>query len=238
MKHANHFLPAVVALAALVEFAGSAGAQETDPDQIRARELVQRIRKSMREIDSLLLKGAQPDKIVEELAANQKRIEELLKETESKSESVVNSIDELVKLTKYQQQGKGGGGGPPPPEGKPRDSSSMPQREKSPESGDLQPQPKPEGGQPQEEQPKPEDGDPKSGGPDSKSPEQQDARRPPPPGATGEFERTDVSGRWGVLPPKEAEDLQRRNADEFPQRYRRWMELYFQRVNKLPPRDN
>jgi hypothetical protein len=39
-----------------------------------------------------------------------------------------------------------------------------------------------------------------------------------------------------MLPPKEAEDLQRRNADEFPQRYRRWMELYFERVNRLQAR--
>ena len=80
--------------------AGGASGQETDPDQIRARELVQRIRKSMREIDSLLLKGAEPAKVADELAANQQRIEELLKETESKSASVIQNIDELVKLTK------------------------------------------------------------------------------------------------------------------------------------------
>jgi hypothetical protein len=42
-----------------------------------------------------------------------------------------------------------------------------------------------------------------------------------------------VNGRWGMLPPKEAEDLQRKDAEEFPLRYRRWMELYFQRVNRL-----
>jgi hypothetical protein len=54
----------------------------------------------MREIDSLLLSGAQPDKVEKELAANQKRIEDLLKETESKSVSVIKNIDELVSLTK------------------------------------------------------------------------------------------------------------------------------------------
>src|SRR5688572_8894659 len=79
---------------------GGASGQETDPDQIRARELVQRIRRSMREIDSLLLKGVEPAKVADELAANQQRIEELLKETESKSASVIQNIDELVKLTK------------------------------------------------------------------------------------------------------------------------------------------
>ncbi len=39
-----------------------------------------------------------------------------------------------------------------------------------------------------------------------------------------------------MLPPKEAEELQRRSAEEFPQRYRPWMELYFRRVNRLPSR--
>jgi hypothetical protein len=77
-----------------------ASAQGMDPDQERARQLVVRIRRSMREIDSLLLSGAQPEKVEKELVANQKRIEELLKETESKSESVIKNIDELVSLTK------------------------------------------------------------------------------------------------------------------------------------------
>ncbi len=48
----------------------------------------------------------------------------------------------------------------------------------------------------------------------------------------GEFEQVDTTGRWGLLPPKEAEDLQRHDIDEFPQRYRRWMELYYRRVNR------
>ena len=116
-------------------------------------------------------------------------------------------------------------------------------RERTPDPGELEPQPKsgkpqptPKGGD-QEPQPRPEDGDPLSGRPDDASPEQRDARRPPPPGATQPFERTDTSGRWGMLPPKEAEDLQRRNAEEFPLRYRRWMELYFDRVNRLQSRE-
>jgi succinate dehydrogenase flavin-adding protein (antitoxin of CptAB toxin-antitoxin module) len=75
-------------------------AQGMDPDQERARQLIVRIRRSMREIDSLLLSGAQPDKIEKELAANQKRIDALLKETESKSQAVVQNIDELISLVK------------------------------------------------------------------------------------------------------------------------------------------
>ena len=91
---------AIAAVVAAGAFAPRARAQGMDPDQERARQLVVRIRRSMREIDSLLLSGAQPDKVERELVANQKRIEELLKETESKSESVIKNIDELVSLTK------------------------------------------------------------------------------------------------------------------------------------------
>jgi hypothetical protein len=82
------------------------------------------------------------------------------------------------------------------------------------------------------------DGDPRSNKGGKAPPDQRDATRPPPSGAFGEFERKDTKGRWGMLPPKEAEDLQRRDADEFPHRYRRWMELYFQRVNRLAARDH
>ena len=239
---------ALSALAAAGAFAPCAPAQGMDPDQERARQLIVRIRRSMREVDTLLLSGAQPDKVEKELAANQKRIEELLKETESKSQSVIQGIEELIKLAKSRQQSGGGGGGegkPKPGEGDPQDGDA-PQREKSQDPQELQKQPdsgKPEqeGGNPEDkdgnQDPKNRDGDPKGGKPDQGRPDQVDADRPPPKGATGEFERKDTKGRWGMLPPKVAEDLQRCDADEFPQRYRRWMELYFRRVNKLSPHD-
>jgi hypothetical protein len=211
-----------------------------DPDQERARQLVVRIRRSMREIDSLLLSGAQPERVEKELVANQKRVEELLRETESKSQSVIQNIDELIKLTKYQEQkdpqSGGGGGQQDDPQS---DPNKQPQRGKSQDPDELQKQPKSEGEQPQDSQKQPQPGksDPKHGNPDKTPPQNSQANQPPPKGATGEFERPDTTGRWGMLPPKEAEDLQRRDAEEFPQRYRRWMELYFQRVNKLPARD-
>jgi hypothetical protein len=107
----------------------------------------------------------------------------------------------------------------------------MPQRQKSKDTPELAPQPSE-----QDAAKKPRGDEPQSRRRDEKRPEQVDDARPPPPSASGVFERKDTSGRWGMLPPKEAEDLQRRNADEFPQRYRQWMELYFRRVNKLPLR--
>jgi hypothetical protein len=119
----------------------------------------------------------------------------------------------------------------------------QPRRDKSHDPDELQKQPEPEQQDvarkddpkdPKSAKPK---GDPKHGDPDPSHPEQANAERPPPKGATGEFQRTDLAGRWGVLPPKEAEELQRRDAEEFPERYRRWMELYFNRVNRLQGRD-
>jgi fructose-1-phosphate kinase PfkB-like protein len=86
--------------AAALLFAPRVPAQGMDPDQERARQLIVRIRRSMRDVDSLLLSGAQPEKVEKQLVANQKRIEELLKQTEAKSQSVVADIDELIKLSK------------------------------------------------------------------------------------------------------------------------------------------
>jgi hypothetical protein len=120
----------------------------------------------------------------------------------------------------------------------------LPKRPKSKDPKELAQQP-----ESRQVSPRPNDGadtdphttkndDPQSGRPDTSKPEQRDATQPPKVRPTGVFERSDLSGRWGVLPPKEAEDLQRRNADEFPQRYRLWMELYFRRVNRLPTQDH
>ena len=95
-------------LAAAALLAPGVRAQGMDPDQERARQLIVRIRRSMRDVDSLLLSGAQPEKVEKQLVANQKRLEELLKRTEAKSQSVVADIDELIKLAKSRQQSGGG----------------------------------------------------------------------------------------------------------------------------------
>lgn len=214
-------------------FAPAASAQGMDPDAERARQLIHRIRTSMREIDALLLKGGSVERVDQELTAVQKRLEELLDETDAKSSAVLQQIDELIDLSKAQQsqqqqsQDPQGQGGRPPPSG--RDDPSKP-RDRSDQPEDLAQQPPPG------EQPK--DGEqPQDGKPDPTEGSQREEGRPPPLGPTGEFERVDLSGRWGMLPQKEAEELQRRSAEEFPQRYRRWMELYFRRVNRLESRD-
>jgi len=199
-----------------------------DPEAEKARQLVERIRRGMREIDNLLLSGADSEVTEEEIEANIRRLEELLEEAESKSKMVVESIDELIQLAKYQRQNNPQGGGgddsPPPPEG------SQPQRPKSQDPEQLQQQHSPSG---EDQQQGSEQEEPTSPRPDSQPPDQRDASGPPPGGESGQFERVDTTGRWGVLPPKEAEDLQRHNVDDFPQRYRPYMEMYYRRVNRL-----
>ncbi len=243
----NRTLHGIVIAGALAAAAGGfavdANAQAMDPDTERARQLIYRIRTSMREIDALLLNGADPAKVDTALTANQKRIEELLNEADSKSDAVMQQIDELIAMSKSEESSQqsppsGEEGSPPPPKDGQGKQGKSPERPRSPDSDQLQPQPKPDQN-PGGDKPEPQkgDADPKKGDADPSKGEQRDAKQGPPPGATGEFERTDLSGRWGMLPDKEAEALQRRSAEEFPQRYRTWMEQYFRRVSRLPSRD-
>ncbi len=242
-------LTAALVGSAWVGGSGAACAQESDPAADNARQLILRIRSSMRQIDRLLLEGADAASADAELAANQRRIDELLDQSEQKSGGVVQDIDQLIQLGK-QQQGQSGqsgqSGGPPPPgSSPPGDPQGQDQagrkRQKSQDPGEL-PQQGEQGDRPQGEprdqksaEESRRDGQPQGGETDPSKGEQREGGKPPP-GATGEFERTDLSGRWGMLPPKEAEQLQRRSADEFPQRYRPWMELYFRRMSRLPAR--
>jgi len=89
---------AACAVAVVAWLAPDASAQGMEPDAERARQLIQRIRTSMEEIDSLLLRGADPAVVDAEIRANQQRMQQLLDEAESKTKSVIQNIDELIKL--------------------------------------------------------------------------------------------------------------------------------------------
>ena len=73
MTRARRWVLMAAMVCAGLGWSGQASAQPVDRDQERMRQLVLRIRKSMREIDTLLLTGAQPEKTEKELAANLKR---------------------------------------------------------------------------------------------------------------------------------------------------------------------
>jgi len=40
----------------------------------------------------------------------------------------------------------------------------------------------------------------------------------------------DISGRWGLLPPKVQEEILNSNVEDFPQKYRKWLEEYYRRA--------
>lgn len=208
-------------------------AAQASPDDQKALELVQRIRRGMREVDQLLLSGAEPGRTAEAVEATARRIEELLDEAESKSSAVVQSLEELIRMAKSSSSSSQCPDGPPDPSQQPQSSDQK--RDKSQDPSELQPQGEqqdPQQPQDSKEQ-KPQDHqgqDPKSPKPDESPPAQRPAERNPS-AESGVFERVDVSGRWGLLPPKEAEDLQRYSIEEFPQRYRHWMDLYYRRVS-------
>ena len=91
-------------IAALLLIPVSAFAQSED--EMRAKELIAKIQKEMSEIDKLLLEadsaGAAGES-AEKLEEVAKSIEELLRSVQDNQASVVRDIEELVKLTKYQQ---------------------------------------------------------------------------------------------------------------------------------------
>ncbi len=211
-------------IGAVMAAAPTADAQATDPEAAKLQAVMQRIRRNMREVNELLLNGTAGERTSELAQETAEKIEELLFEAQSKSESVVGGIEELIQMAKAPQSCQSGS---PQEQSQEPQPQNQPKREKSEEPQDLAKQDNPE------QQPKPHESEqPKSPRPDNSPASQDPAKQPPPRGETGEFEQTDLSGRWGVLPPKDAEDLQRHDIDDFPARYRHWMELYYRRVNQ------
>jgi len=60
----------------------------------------------------------------------------------------------------------------------------------------------------------------------------EDAQNPPPSKNPERADKPDLSGRWGVLPPKLQNDILNFNIDKFPQKYRKWLKEYYRRINR------
>lgn len=225
MTGPNDATKKLLLLAASCLLAPAVAGAQTD-DELRAKELIATIQKEMAEIDRLLLEAdrASPARARDKLEDAVKNIEELLRQVQENQASCVRNIEELVRLTKYQksnQPGQGGGqsGEQPPPRNRERERDADPEQ--------LKNQGQPEGARPE---PKGDDR-PEHGGPDHSPPEQRADGRERPPSERGQFEREDTAGRWGFLPPKVAEVFNAMREDQFPEKYRRLMEKYYQREN-------
>ncbi|MBM4014957.1 MAG: hypothetical protein FJ293_08335 [Planctomycetes bacterium] len=98
---------AAAAAVALLCSAGavSAAAQERPPtaeaDADKARQLILRIRSTMRQVDSLLLRGGGTG-AEQALAESQRLIAQLLDESEQKAGAIVSDIDQLIEISKRQ----------------------------------------------------------------------------------------------------------------------------------------
>lgn len=195
-----------------------------------AKQLVERIRKSLEEVNEALLDAADTDEIADEFdraLVNHRK--------------AIRDIEELIDQIKYQQSSSGSGGG----------GDNQQQQMTSPQSGGAResdgqnapdPSSAPEGGrqdeasgqqdQPQDQQgQQPRDGQTPADGMSDADGRQMDADSPPPEDPTAPFSRTDTDGRWGLLPPKLQERLMNLHVDDVPSRYRLHLDAYIRALN-------
>ncbi|MBI4881265.1 MAG: hypothetical protein HY812_16645 [Planctomycetes bacterium] len=209
-------------LAALFFAACAAPLSAQQDDELRQRELIAKIRKEMARIDELLVKVDEkaPREAPEAMREAASDIDKLLEDVRGRQLEVVESIEELIRLAKVSEC-KSGAAGECDQSGGGQGGS---ERGKDPEPEELKPQ-----GQPAEAKPadQPRE-DPHAA---DREPEDASSRGKLPPAETGKFEREDLSGRWGVLPPKIAEMFQNLSPDQFPPRYRKLIEEYFRKAN-------
>ena len=188
----------------------------------KTAELIDRIRQGLKKIDENLL-GAKVDDTAEGMRRNIRDMEKLLEDTRGRSAQVIQDLDELIRGVKYKQCGSGGAGQQPPNTKKPEQQESNQRRDED-QSDDPQ-----KNADSREEN----RDEPKDGKPDDRSPEQRQAGDKPPPEKDPErVKREDLSGRWGILPPKIQQDILNFNIDYFPQKYRKWLEDYYRRINR------
>ena len=114
----------------------------------------------------------------------------------------------------------------PPKPSSGKNEQNQPRSEK--DDGELQKNP-------EEQQGDNQDRKPEGGSPDDRSGQNRTAD-PPPTKDPEEMDHIDLSGRWGVLPPKIQKDILNFNIENFPQKYRKWLEEYYRRINRRPGR--
>ena len=199
-----------------------------------AEALIERIREGMKKEDENLL-AASARGVSRKMKANARYLEELLHETRSDANRVIRDLDTLIKSVKYRKQQSGnsgqcsqppqGGGGGTSTENRPRTEKQDQGLQKKPDSGGKKNEKDKEGGGKKDEGSAPRDRQPgkdKGGKPPAKKSEK--------------VRRSDLSGRWGVLPPKIQKEILNFNIENFPEKYRKWLEEYYRRVNRRPDR--
>ncbi len=201
--------------------------------ELEAKELIARIKKQMKVIDELLLDvdDSSPTAAKESIEQVTTDIEKLLKTVTEGQAKVIEDIEQLVRMTKYSQSNQGQSGQQDP---KSQSQSQNRERDRDAEPDELKQQGEPkQSGADQKQQGEPEGQDePRDGRADQQEPEQRDATSEAPPPETRQFERENVTGRWGNLPPKVGEMFQQLGPDRFPAKYMKLIDQYYYKANK------
>lgn len=97
----RHFLRAV-AWCALASAGGEAAAQAVDPEAQRARELVERVRRSMRTLDELLGGSAPTESTARD--GSWRALDARLAAADAQASDVIARFDELIELARQREE--------------------------------------------------------------------------------------------------------------------------------------
>ena len=216
---------------------------EVDPEAGREEmiELFRKVEQRLQEIDKLLFDASAGEAIGDEV--EESGIAELLRQSTTKAEEVVEGIDRILEIAQQQ----GGAQQAMQSQGQPQGQSSgspldqqqgqqqpQGQKEQTPEGpgGQQEPQPEPEGQQPHDEPGS--SGRPESPR-DSDEQGQNEENQPPPTGESAGGTRTvDTSERWGDLPIHVRDLFRTEGGGDMPPQYRDWIDAYYRRLNQRP----
>jgi hypothetical protein len=193
-------------------------------------ELFHAVENRLKEIDELLYDASAGDALAGDVAES--GIDELLKQSTSKAEEVLSSIDRILEIA--EQQGGGSCSSAmenpnPSPLDKPQPGEQG-KKEQTPEKPGEKPHEKP-GEQPPQEQ----GGEPKSPRESTQPPENEESDQPPPEGeVAGRIDAMDSTERWGDLPIHVRDLFRTEGGGDMPPQYRDWIDAYYRRLNQAP----
>ena len=200
-----------------------------DNSQEEIKKLFAKVEKSLLLIDRFLSDAAAGD--VPLSLPEESGLADLLRETQSASQSAINDIDQILQIASSQSPSSGGGSPesqtPPPPGESPLDKPS--------DGAPQEQEPTPE--MPQSEKPgesqQAEGSQPEDGGEDEQKENENKAGEVGQPTTPGDPSAPDDDGqRWGELPPRVREVFRSQGGGDLPTQYRDWIDSYYRRLNK------
>ncbi|MEQ8765982.1 MAG: hypothetical protein RL885_18835 [Planctomycetota bacterium] len=237
----------LIALASALLLGGlmaqSASAQEElNPEEIR--RLIRQITRDMKSAEEIIIQtGSGAREAQQRVVEN---IDKLVQQGKDTQGSILEGIDQLIEQAKYQQQQQQQSQQQGGSESESQGGSQQPQRGSRRREGqrneDLvntgRDQQQQQGEQQQErdqqgqDQQKDQSGRP-DGPQEGQRQNQQQQGGTPPEGETGDPSSQSGAGRWGDLPEKVQERISTYDPNQYPQKYRKWLNDYLRRLNDV-----